>query len=73
MMVSGISNELWVDYSLLDGDIVSQSTEFTLKPDPGVVERTGFRGVEGGAALRVGIVVIVLVTLEYRLMSECGY
>lgn len=45
---------------LVDGCVLSKTAEFTLDSDAAWIEGSGLSGVEGCAALRVGIVVIVV-------------
>ena len=57
------------DDSLLDGHVVSKPTEFTLDPNPSVVIGARVDGVEGGATLRIGVVVIILKPISKMIIS----
>lgn len=46
---------------LLDGDVVAQAAEFALEANSGWVVGAGVDRVEGAAALRVCVVVVVLI------------
>lgn len=50
----------WGLYLLVDGCVLSETAKFALDGDAARIVRSGLDGVEGRAALRVGVVVVVV-------------
>jgi hypothetical protein len=58
-LINSIYSFLYVP-EMVNGDIVTDAAEFALKTDAGGEEGGGAEGVERGATLRVGVVVVIL-------------